>query len=159
MLQLAALECGVDTVLAAEPLGGVPALRAKSLALSESFIAGVESRCAGLGLELVSPRDGALRGSQVSFRHSGDGYAVMQALAARGVIGDFRAGTAGAPADRTAAGASVGESAALSAILRFGFAPLYNRHVDVWDAVEQLRQVLASGEWREARFQTRAVVT
>ncbi len=147
VLQLAALECGVDTVLAAQPLGGVPALRAKSLALAESFIAGVESRCAGLGLELVSPRDGAERGSQVSFRFTGDGYALMQALAARGVIGDFRGGS---PA---------GDPAPLPAILRFGFAPLYNRHVDIWDAVEQLRQVLASGEWRASRFRTRAAVT
>ena len=155
VLQLAALECGVDTVLAAEPLGGIPALRAKSLALSESFIAGVESRCAGLGLELVSPRDGALRGSQVSFRHSGDGYAVMQALAARGVIGDYRAGGMAGTGREPLSDASL----ALPAILRFGFAPLYNRHVDIWDAVEQLRQVLASGEWREARFCTREVVT
>ena len=90
---------------------------------------------------------------QVSFRHIGDGYAVMQALAARGVIGDYRAGASGT------AGAADDESVALPAILRFGFAPLYNRQVDIWDAVEQLRQVLASGEWREARFRIREVVT
>lgn len=147
VLSLAALECGVDTVLAAEPLGGMEALRAKSLALSESFITGVESRCAGLGLTLVSPRASAMRGSQVSFHHSGDGYAVMQALAARGVIGDFREGS---PA---------GDPAPLPDILRFGLAPLYNRHVEVWDAVEQLRLVLANGEWRAAHFRTRAAVT
>ena len=159
VLSLAALECGVDTVLAAGPLGGMAALRAKSLALSEEFIAAVEGRCAGLGLTLVSPRDGAARGSQVCFSHSGDGYAVMQALAARGVIGDFRAGSSGAATDETAAGASEDGPAALPAILRFGFAPLYNRHIDVWNAVEQLRQVIASGEWGEARFRTRGVVT
>jgi kynureninase len=159
VLSLAALDCGVDSVLAAEPFGGVAALRAKSLALSEQFIAAVQSRCAGLGLTLVSPRDGAARGSQVCFSHSGDGYAVMQALAARGVIGDFRAGSAGGSAGDAAAGAAAGAPAALPAILRFGLAPLYNRHVDVWDAVEHLRQVLTGGEWREARFQTRAEVT
>ena len=142
-----------------EPATSVAALYAKSLALSESFIAAVESRCAGLGLELVSPRDGALRGSQVSFRFTGDGYAVMQALAARGVIGDYRAGSSGSSAGESAAGAADAEAGELPAILRFGFAPLYNRHVDVWDAVEQLRQVLALGEWREDRFQARARVT
>ena len=147
VLSLAALECGVDTVLAAEPLGGMAALRAKSLALSEELIAAVENRCAGLGLTLVSPRAGAARGSQVSFHHSGDGYAVMQALAARGVVGDFREGS---PA---------GDPVPLPGTLRFGLAPLYNRHVDIWDAVEQLRQVLANGEWRAARFRTRAAVT
>ena len=83
----------------------------------------------------------------------------MQALAARGVIGDFRAGSSGAATDETAAGASEDGPAALPAILRFGFAPLYNRHIDVWNAVEQLRQVIASGEWGEARFRTRGVVT
>ncbi|GAP33801.1 kynureninase [Piscinibacter sakaiensis] len=133
----AALECGVDTLLAAERLGGLAALRAKSLALSEAFIAGVEARCAGHGLQLVTPRDAALRGSQVSFAHAEGGYAMVQALIARGVVGDFRAPD----------------------LLRFGFTPLYTRHVDVWDAVEQLRQVLETGEWREARFQQRAAVT
>ena len=71
----------------------------------------------------------------------------MQALAARGVVGDFREGS---PA---------GDPVPLPGILRFGLAPLYNRHVDIWDAVEQLRQVLANGEWRAARFRTRAAVT
>ncbi|MBL8304887.1 MAG: kynureninase [Ideonella sp.] len=137
VLSLTALECGVDTVLAAEPLGGLPALRAKSLALSAAFIALVESRCAGHGLQLVTPREEALRGSQVSFAHETGGYAMVQALIARGVIGDFRAPD----------------------LLRFGFTPLYTRPVDVWDAVEQLVQVLETGEWREARFHQRAAVT
>ncbi len=137
VLSMAALECGVDTVLAAEPLGGLAALRAKSLALSGLFIDLVEARCAGHGLSLVSPRDPALRGSQASFAHDSAGYPMMQALIARGVIGDFRAPD----------------------ILRFGFTPLYLRFVDVWDAVEALVQVLDRGEWREARFNQRAAVT
>lgn len=135
LLSMAALECGVDTVLAAEPLGGMTALRAKSLALTRAFAQVVQARCPEL--TLASPADDALRGSQVCFAHPSMGYPVMQALIARGVIGDFRAPD----------------------ILRFGFTPLYLRFVDVWDAAEHLRQVLQSGEWREERFNQRAAVT
>lgn len=117
VLSLAALECGIDSVLAAESRGGLAAIRQKSIALTDLFIELVESRCAGLGLELVTPRDGRARGSQVSLAHAAGGYAVMQALIAKGVIGDFR------PPD----------------ILRFGFTPLYTRFVDVWDAVDRMR--------------------
>jgi kynureninase len=137
VLGLAALECGVDTVLAAEPYGGMPALRAKSLALTRAFAALVEERCAGHGLTLVSPRDDAVRGSQVCFAHPTHGYAMVQALIARGVVGDFRAPN----------------------ILRFGFTPLTLRFVDVWDAVERMRQMLHDEEWREARFNQKAAVT
>ena len=137
VISLAVLECGLDTVLAAEPLGGMQALRAKSLALTEMFIELVEARCSAHGFELASPRDPALRGSQVSFARDTGGYAVMQALIARGVIGDFRAPD----------------------ILRFGFTPLYVRFIDVWDAVEHLVQVMQSGEWKHARFQVRSAVT
>jgi kynureninase len=137
VLSLAALECGVDTVLAAEAFGGMAALRRKSLALTHAFAERVEARCAGHGLTLVSPRDGGMRGSQVCFAHPAIAYAVIQALIARGVVGDFRAPD----------------------ILRFGFTPLYTRFVDVWHAVEHLQQVLQGGEWREARFNQRAAVT
>ena len=137
LLSMAALECGVDTVLAAGPLGGMAALRAKSLALTRSFAELVAARCGGHGLELVSPRDDTARGSQVCLAHAGMAYPLVQALIARGVIGDFRAPD----------------------VLRFGFTPLYLRFVDVWDAVEHLRQVLQSGEWREARFHQRGAVT
>jgi kynureninase len=137
MLSLAALECGVDTVLAAEALGGIPALRAKSLELTRLFADLVEARCAGHGLVVVSPRDDALRGSQVCLARNDGAYAIVQALIARNVIGDFRAPD----------------------VLRFGFTPLYLRFVDVWDAVEHLRDVMVSGEWREARFNQRAAVT
>jgi kynureninase len=153
VLSLTALECGVDTLHAAAPLGGMRALRAKSIALTEAFIALVDARCAGLGITVASPRDAHARGSQVSLVHTAadggrHGYAIMQALIARGVIGDFRAGT---DADR--------HGPALPDILRFGFTPLYLRFVDVHDAVEHLVQVLASEEYREARFNRRAAVT
>ena len=137
IISLAVLECGLDSVLAAEPLGGMQAIRAKSLALGALFIQLVEARCSGHGLTLASPRESAQRGSQVSFARQTDGYAVMQALIARGVIGDFRA----------------------PGILRFGFTPLYVRFVDVWDAVEHLVQVMETSEWKQARFQVRSAVT
>lgn len=133
VLSLAALECGVDTVLAAD----MQALRRKSMALTDLFIELVETRCAGHELQLASPRQAAQRGSQASFAHANAGYPIMQALISRGVIGDFRAPD----------------------ILRFGFTPLYTRFADVWDAVEHLVQVLQSGEWREARFNQRVTVT
>ena len=137
ILSMAALECGVDTLLAAGPHGGMHAIRGKSLALTDLFIALVEERCAKHRFGIVTPREHAQRGSQVSLSHPEDGYAIMQALIARGVIGDFR------PPD----------------ILRFGFTPLYTRFVDVFDAVEYLVQVMTSGEWKDARFSVRAAVT
>lgn len=137
ILSLAALECGVDTLLAAEPLGGMAALRLKSVALTRLFAQLVQERCAGHGLSIVSPAEDAERGSQVCLSREEGAYAMVQALIARGVIGDFRAPD----------------------VLRFGFTPLYIGFAEVWDAVEQLRQVLESGEWREARFNQKAAVT
>jgi len=153
VLSLAALECGVDTLLAAEPLGGMTALRAKSLALTRLFMDRVADRCAGHGLLLASPDADAQRGSQVSLVFDptsdafGAAYAVVQALIERGVVGDFRAGS------------PVGSAQDRADILRFGVAPLYTRFVDVWDAVERLGAVLAGGEWRQARHKLRAGVT
>ncbi|MBC8056400.1 MAG: aminotransferase class V-fold PLP-dependent enzyme, partial [Rhizobiales bacterium] len=137
LLSMAALDCGLDVFKQAEHLGGLPALRRKSLALTSLFIELVEAHCSGHGLALATPREPAQRGSQASFAHPTDGHALVQALIARGVIGDFRAPD----------------------LLRFGFTPLYTRFVDVWDAAEQLHAVLASGEWRDARFNQRAAVT
>ncbi len=137
ILSLAALECGVEVFQAAGAFGGIEALRKKSTALTGLFIDLVETRCAGRGLALVTPREAAERGSQVSFAHESGGYAIMQALIARHVIGDFRAPD----------------------ILRFGFTPLYTRFVDVWDAVDHVESVLRTGEWRESRFNVRAAVT
>ncbi|MBP6765497.1 MAG: kynureninase [Rubrivivax sp.] len=135
VLSLAALECGVDTVLAAEPLGGMAALRSKSLALTNLFVQRVLATCPALAL--VSPTDDTQRGSQACFSHPEWGYAVVQALIARGVIGDFRAPD----------------------VLRFGFTPLYLRYVDAWDAAEHLRQVLDIGEWRRPEFSQQQAVT
>jgi kynureninase len=132
ILALAALEEGVDLLLQAD----LAQLRAKSQALTAAFITLVEARCAGQGLSLMAPRDPARRGSQVSFAHE-QGYAVMQALIARGVVGDFRAPD----------------------LIRFGVSPLYTRHVDVWDAAEALRDVLVTGAWQRPEFQNRAAVT
>lgn len=137
ILSMAALECGVDTVLAAEGLGGMPMLRAKSLALTDLFAHLVAQRCANHGLTLTSPTAHALRGSQVCLTSEEGGYAIMQALISRGVIGDFRAPN----------------------VLRFGFTPLTVRFVDVWDAVEHLREVLVTQAWKQPQFLQRAAVT
>ena len=132
ILGIAALECGLDVLLAADPA----AAEAKGLALSDLFIRLVEDRCAGHGLRLVGPRDMAERGLHVSFAHP-QGYAMVQALIARGVIGDFRDPD----------------------IARFGFPPLYVRYADVWDAVEILRDVLETRAWDAPQFKARAAVT
>ena len=157
ILSMVALECGLDTLLAAEPMGGMAALRRKSLALTDLFIQLVEERCAGHGLGLATPREQDRRGSQVCFtrldpqqpRGSSGAYAIVQALIGRGVIGDYRAGDPPA---------SAGE-AGTQDILRFGFTPLYLGFEDVWRAVEQLRQVIESGEWRRPEFNQKHAVT
>jgi kynureninase len=142
VLSMIALECGVDTVLAAEPYGGMRALRDKSLALTRWFTELVDARCADHGLSVVSPRADAQRGSQVCLTRDEGAHAIVQALIHRGVIGDFRAGGLGLPD-----------------ILRFGFTPLTLRFVDVWDAVEHLREVMQTEQWRQPRFSQRQAVT
>jgi len=129
ILSLAALEVGIDVALEAP----MRLVRAKSLRLAEMFVALMEREA---GFRLLTPREPAARGSQVAFAHS-DGYAIMQALIERGVIGDFRAPD----------------------VLRFGLAPLYVRYVDVWDAVAVLRDVMRTAAWRDAQFQQRQSVT
>ncbi len=115
IVSLALVECGLEVF----ELADMAALRAKSLALTDLFIALVEERCAGHELGLVTPREHARRGSQVSFTHP-HGFAVMAALIERGVIGDYRE----------------------PAIMRFGFTPLYTSFADVWDAVAILKDIL-----------------
>jgi kynureninase len=131
ILALAALDAGLAT------FDGVSMadLQAKSRALSKIFVDAVEARCGG-EVHLASPRDPAERGSHVVFSHRA-AYAVMQALIARGVIGDFRTPD----------------------LMRFGFTPLYTRFVDVVRAAETLADILDSGEWDCPRFHARAKVT
>lgn len=145
ILSMTALECGLDTVLAAEAMGGMQALRKKSLALTDLFIQLVEERCAGHGLGLATPREHAMRGSQVCLTRTQGAYAIVQALIARGVIGDFRAGD--------------GDVGKHLDILRFGFTPLYIGFEDVWNAVEHLKQVLETAEWQQAQFNQKHAVT
>lgn len=130
VIALAALDAALDVWDGV----GMADLRARSVELTEAFIEGVEAACPGVTLH--SPRDPAMRGSQVGFRHP-QAYAVMQALIARGVIGDFRAPD----------------------VLRFGFAPLYNDLGDVERAVAALAVILAAGAWDRPDYHWRAAVT
>lgn len=132
VLALAALEEGLRSFDGVD-LGE---LEAKSRALGDLFIRLADDRLSGFGVEVASPRDAAERGSQVSLRHE-RGFPVMQALIARGVVGDFREPD----------------------LMRFGFAPLYLRYRDLGAAVESLRAVLAGGEYRDPRFARRNAVT
>ena len=116
IISLAALECGVDLVLEADPAE----LGRKSAQLCAFFIACVEAACAGAGLTLLTPREAAARGSHVSFAHP-EAESVMQALIARGVIGDYRDPD----------------------VLRFGMTPLYVGYEDVWRAARVLGEVLS----------------
>jgi kynureninase len=131
ILSLAALDAGLATFDGV----GMCDIAAKSRSLSHLFIDEVEARC-GDEVRLASPRDPAQRGSHVVFEHP-EGYAVMQALIARGVVGDFRAPD----------------------LMRFGFAPLYNSHAEMVGAAAALALVLATGEWDQPRFRQRAKVT
>ena len=132
IVSMAIAEAGIDLMLEAT----MAQVRAKSLLLGASFIALVRQECADLDLELASPEDADVRGSQVSLAHP-QGYAIMQALAARGVVGDYRE----------------------PGILRFGFAPLYLRHADIWDAVATIKDVMITHEWELPQFSLRRAVT
>jgi len=132
VLALAALEASVDLQLEADPR----LVEAKGLALAQLFIDEVEALAADPQLRLASPRTPAERGLHVAFAHP-QGYALIQALAARGVIGDFRAPD----------------------IARFGFSPLYQSYVGVWDAAKVMAEVLSARAWDRPEFQARAAVT
>jgi kynureninase len=125
---------GVDAALAAMEGAAVAALRQKSLALTELFIARVTTLLPDL--DIVTPRQPSLRGSQVGISFD-SGYAVVQAMIERGVIGDFRAPD----------------------LMRFGFAPLYVRFQDVWDAADILAGCINSEVWRDPRFNRQLEVT
>ena len=130
ILQLAALEASMDIW----DMADMADVRAKSIALCDLFITEVEARCPDL--TLASPRDGRQRGSQVSF-HFAQGYAAMQALIARGVVGDFRAPD----------------------IMRFGFTPLYIDEADVRAAVDILEDVMTNALWDRPEYHMRNAVT
>jgi kynureninase len=130
VLQMAALEAALDIWDQVD----IADVRSRSVDLSEAFIAGVERSCPSL--TLASPRQAVARGSQVSFRHP-EGYAIMQALIARGLIGDFRAPD----------------------ILRFGFTPLYTRFEDITQAVEIIEDVMKNRLWDRPEYKARARVT
>lgn len=115
----------------------IAALRQKSLGLTDYFVALMTARCADHGLTLLSPVLHEERGSQIAYRHHSSGYAMISALGAAGVIGDFRAPD----------------------ILRFGFAPLYNSYCDVWHAVDKLATILTSRSWDQPQFHARKMVT
>ncbi|MEP2717859.1 kynureninase [Pseudophaeobacter sp.] len=130
MIQLAALDASMDIWDQVD----MQALRARSIALCDRFIAGVEASCPELAL--ASPRDGNARGSQVSFAFE-EGYAAMQAVIEHGVIGDFRAPD----------------------IMRFGFTPLYIDEADVDGAVEIIADVMNNRLWDRPEYKIRSAVT
>lgn len=132
VLSLSALEAGVESFAGV----GMDTLWEKSVALFELFADLVEERCAGFGLECISPRDPARRGSHISYRHP-NAFELCQALIDAGVIGDFRAPD----------------------VIRFGLTPLYLCRADIWKAVDRLATILETESWRDPRFAVRGKVT
>ena len=132
ILSMLALEVAVDLWLKVDRQEA----RKKSMALGDLFIALVDDSLRDLGIEVASPREAPIRGSQVSLRHQ-EAYRVMRALIDRGVIGDFRTPD----------------------LMRFGFASLYTRYVDIFDAVSSLRDVLITRAWQRPEYATRLTVT
>ncbi|HQR91071.1 MAG TPA: aminotransferase class V-fold PLP-dependent enzyme, partial [Caulobacter sp.] len=132
ILSMVATEAGLDMIERA----GTGAIRAKSLALGKLFQDLMAARLPDAGFALASPADPADRGGHVAYDHP-SGYPIMKALIARGVIGDFRA----------------------PATLRFGFAPLHLRFVDVWDAVDRLAQIIETELWRDPAYAAVDAVT
>jgi kynureninase len=138
-------QCGTQPVLSMTALDAaldvwdgvdLQDLHAKSKALCQLFIDLIEAKCMRHGLKLSGSRDMERRGSHVSF-HCPEGYAIMQALIAQGVIGDFRAPD----------------------IIRFGITPLYTSFADIWDAVVILTRILDGKLWNRPEFLARKAVT
>jgi len=132
ILSMRALEGAVDVTLEA----GIDTIRAKSESLSGFMIDCLDQECAGLGVGVLTPRDAARRGGHVACTHD-EGYAVMQAMIARGIVGDFRP----------------------PATMRFGLHPLYVGYEDVWNTVAALRDIVESGAWDRPEFCNRKAVT
>jgi kynureninase len=131
-IAMAALECGLDTF----DNISIAKIRQKSLLLSDLFWQLMDEHCQPFGFTCVSPREHASRASHLSYAHP-HGYAIMQALIARNVIGDFRQPN----------------------LLRFGFTPLYTRFIDIWNAVMIISDVMQNEEWKATQYQTKNVVT
>lgn len=132
LLSLVALDAALDAFDGVD----MAVVRAKSIALTELFATLVAERCSSAGFTLASPANPDQRGSQICLDHE-QGYGIVQALIARGVIGDYREPN----------------------ICRFGFAPLYIGFTDVWDSVDHLAQVMTNDEWARPEHQIRAAVT
>ena len=132
VISMAVLDAAVEVVTEA----GIERLREKSKAMSDLLIALVAQECAGFDFNLASPRDAGQRGSHVIFSHP-QGYAVVQALKARGVVGDFRTPD----------------------LVRLGIAPIYLSYIELWNAADAIKQVLQLREWDQERFHIRAAVT
>ena len=132
VVSMALLEAAVGIIADA----GMERLRAKSIDMTSLLIDLIAQECAGADLVLASPADAKQRGSHVIFAHP-DGYAIVQALKARGVIGDFRA----------------------PHFIRLGVAPITLSYADLWNGVQQIKAVMHAREWDQEQFRTRAAVT
>ena len=132
ILALTALDAALDLLLEA----GMTPIRAKAQAQMDLFAGLIAARCPEIGLEPITPKGHAQRGSHLAYRHE-HGYALTQALRARRVVPDFRAPD----------------------IMRFGFTPLTLAYVEVWDAVERMAEIWRERSWRNPHFAIKATVT
>ncbi len=132
ILSMSALDGAVDVTLEA----GISAIRRKSESLGAFMIECVEQECAPHGISVLTPREASQRGGHVALSHD-EGYAVMQALIAQGIVGDFRP----------------------PSIMRFGLHPLYVSHEDVWDTVVALRDILETRLYERPEYRARKAVT
>jgi kynureninase len=132
ILGLAGLEAGVDLSLEVDET----ALSRKAEDLWNLFAQLMESHLAGHDFSLLTSHDPARRGSHIAYAHP-EGFRIMQALIARGVIGDFREPD----------------------VVRFGLTPLYLSFEDIWRAVEVLAGIMAGGAWRQAQARIPGQVT
>jgi kynureninase len=132
VLALSAVEASLGLFDAA----GMEAIRAKSLRMSGVLMELIESKCAGYGLDIATPREPEQRGSHVAVRHP-EAYPIMQALIARNIVGDFRAPD----------------------LMRFAITPLYQRYADLWELAAALRDIMESGAWDRDEFRRKSAVT
>lgn len=132
ILSMSLIECGLDIFLKTD----MQSIREKSLKLTDLMIALVQQECAEFGLKCITPMEHHHRGSHVSFEHE-QGYAIVQALISRGVIGDYRE----------------------PHVIRLGITPLYLGFIDIWNAVQHLKAVMQNREWADDQYQTRSAVT